>query len=554
MSTSRSSHRGRIVDLAARRIYPGVVEVEDGRITAVREEATVTEPGYLCPGFVDAHVHIESSMLTPPEFARIAVIHGTVGTVSDPHEIANVLGLEGVRYMQKLAATTPCKIHFGIPSCVPATNFETAGATLGPDAIEELCRDPSLLYLSEMMNFPGVVHRDPEVMQKIDTAKRHGKRIDGHAPGLRGKDLEAYVSAGIETDHECFKIDEAREKLSLGQKILIREGSAAKNFEELWPLLGEHPDACMLCSDDKHPDDLLEGHINQLCARAVAHGVPLFDVLQAACVNPVLHYGLRCGLLRPGDAADFIRLHDLTGFRVMETWLDGIRVARDGQSLLPKSRSPRANKFHALPKKAADFAVPAGGGTLRVIEALDGQIVTGAGEAEPLLHGGCAVANPAQDVLKITVVNRYEEAPPAVAFVRGVGLKHGAIASSVAHDCHNIVAVGASDEELVRAVNLLVANEGGICAVGDGREEVLPLPVAGLMSDGYAEEAAAGYARVSALARDLGSPLHAPFMTLSFLALLVIPALKLSDLGLFDGTKFEFVPVFTGDPTVGAPA
>ncbi len=552
--------RGQILDIPNQRIFPGVIEVADGKIVAVREDETVTEPGYLCPGFIDAHVHIESSMLTPPEFARIAVIHGTTGTVSDPHEIANVLGLEGVRYMQRLAAQTPMKIHFGIPSCVPATTFETAGATLGPAEVEELCRDESLVYLSEMMNFPGVIHRDPAVMEKLALAKRYGKRIDGHAPGLRGDELKAYVSAGIETDHECFRIDEAREKLALGQKILIREGSAAKNFEELWPLLSEHPASCMLCSDDKHPDDLLEGHINQLCARAVAHGVPLFNVLRAACLNPVEHYGLRCGLLRPGDPADVVRLHDLVGFRVMETWIDGVCVARDGTSLLPKSRSPRVNKFQVAAKQAGDFAVMATGDgsaegtdgqrpplhicTVRVIEALDGQIVTGAGEAEAAVQDGCVLADPSRDLLKIAVVNRYSDTPPAVAFVRGVGLKHGAIASSVAHDCHNIVAVGTSDQDLARAVNVLIANEGGISVVGqDGVEDVLPLPVAGLMSDGYAEDAAAGYARLTAQAKSLGSGLHAPYMTLSFLALLVIPALKLSDLGLFDGRKFEFVPV-----------
>ena len=547
MSESVSEHRGRIVDIPNKRIFPGFVEVRDGRIAAVREDQDVTDPGYLCPGFIDAHVHIESSMLTPPEFARIAVTHGTVGTVSDPHEIANVLGIDGVRYMQAEAARTPCKIHFGIPSCVPATNFETAGAELDAAAVGELCRDASLLYLSEMMNFPGVVHRDPEVMEKIQAARRHGKRIDGHAPGLRGADLEAYVAAGIGTDHECFRIDEAREKLGLGMKILIREGSAAKNFEELWPLLNEAPDRCMLCSDDKHPDDLMEGHIDRLCARAVARGVPLFNVLQAACVNPVEHYGLRCGLLRPGDPADFVRLHDLVGFRVMETWIDGQCAARDGKSLLPKSRSPRANKFHASPQTAAAFAVPAGRGNLRVIEALDGQIVTGASEATPRIAEGFAVADPSRDLLKIAVVNRYADARPAVAFVRGVGLKQGAIASSVAHDCHNIVAAGASDEDLARVVNLVISHQGGIAVAGPGgMEDILPLPVAGLMSDGFAEEAAQGYARVTALARQLGSPLHAPFMTLSFLALLVIPALKLSDRGLFDGTKFAFVPLFTG--------
>ncbi len=547
MSHTTAAHRGHIVDIPAQRIFPGVVEVRDGRIARVREDPSVTDPGYLCPGFVDAHVHIESSLLTPPEFARMAVVHGTTGTVSDPHEIANVLGIEGVRIMQRLASETPCKIHFGIPSCVPATRFETAGAALGPEEVEELCRDPSLLYLSEMMNFPGVIHRDPEVMAKLEIAKRHGKRIDGHAPGLRGDDLKAYVAAGIETDHECFRFDEALEKLALGQKILIREGSAARNFEELWPLLRDQPGSCMLCSDDKHPDELLEGHINALCARAVAHGVPLFHVLRAACVNPVEHYGLRCGLLRPGDAADFVRLGDLTGFAVLETWIDGVCVARDGWSLLPRTTSPRVNRFHATPKRPFDFAVPAGAGRLRVIEALDGQIVTGAVELEARIADGLALADPARDVLKIAVVNRYRDAPPAVAFVRGVGLKRGALASSVAHDCHNLVAVGTSDEELARAVNLLIEHEGGLSAVdADGSDDVLPLPVAGLMSDGYAEDVAHGYARLTRRAREMGSPLSAPFMTLSFLALLVIPALKLSDLGLFDGTRFEFVPVFKG--------
>lgn len=548
MGGTPSFHSGQIVDIASRRIHPGTIEVRDGRIAAVREEGHATGPGFLCPGFVDAHVHIESSMLTPPEFARIAVTHGTTGTVSDPHEIANVLGVEGVRYMQKLASQTPCKIHFGIPSCVPATEFETAGATLDAGDVGELCRDPSLLYLSEVMNFPGVIHRDPEVMRKLEAAKRHGKRIDGHAPGLRGKDLEAYVAAGIETDHECFRIDEAREKLALGQKIIIREGSAAKNFDELWPLLAEAPEACMLCSDDKHPDDLLEGHINLLCARAVARGVPVFNVLAAACINPVRHYGLRCGTLRPGDPADFVRLEDLTGFRVLETWIDGACVARDGRSLLPRSRSPRVNKFPAKERTPADFAIAAGRGNIRVIEALDGQLVTGSGEAPAVVRAGLAVSDPSRDILKIAVVNRYANVPPATAFVRGAGLEAGAIASSVAHDCHNIVAVGVTDEDICRAVNLLIRHGGGISlAAPGGREDVLPLPVAGLMSDGYAEDAAAGYARLTRGARELGSKLHAPFMTLSFLALLVIPSLKLGDRGLFDGTKFEFVPVFTGD-------
>jgi adenine deaminase len=540
-----SLHRGEIIDLPAGRIFPGEIEVGGGRIAAIRETAAAVEPGFLSPGLVDAHIHLESTLLTPAEFARIAVKHGTVGTVSDPHEIANVLGIEGVRLMQQLATKTPCKIHFGIPSCVPATQFETAGAELGPAEVEALCRDPDLLYLSEMMNFPGVCQRDPQVMAKLDVARRYGKRIDGHAPGLRGEALSTYVRAGIETDHECFSLDEAREKLRLGMKILIREGSAARNFDALWPLLLEQPEQCMFCSDDKHPDDLLRGHINELCARAVAHGVPPIAALRAAALNPVEHYRLRCGLLRVGDPADFIRLADLESFRVLETWIDGQCVATNGRSHLPRSGCQPVNRFDCSRKTPADFAITPQPGRIRAIRAVDGELVTGVDWLDPRIENGLVVADPSHDLLKITVVNRYRDAPPANAFVTGIGLRAGAIASSVAHDCHNIIAVGASDTELARAVNLVIAHRGGIALAGpDGVEDVLPLPLAGLISDRCAEEVAAGYERLTANARQLGSRLQAPFMTLSFLALLVIPELKLSDRGLFDSSRFRFVSNF----------
>jgi adenine deaminase len=546
----KTIHTGRIVDPDACRIFHGAIEVRDGIITAIRETDGVGEsPGLLCPGFVDAHVHIESSMLPPAEFGRIAVAHGTVATVSDPHEIANVLGAEGVRAMQRMAADTPLKIHFGVPSCVPATGFETAGAVIDAAAVGELLEDPSLTYLAEMMNFPGVVHADPEVMAKLDIARRLGKNIDGHAPGLRGDALRTYVAAGITTDHECVALDEAREKLGLGQKILIREGSAAKNFEALHPLLFDHPERCMFCSDDKHPDDLLEGHIDRLCARAVAAGVPAFHALRAACITPAVHYGLRSGRLRAGDTADFIRLADLESFRVMETWIDGTLVAENGRSLLPVTRAPRVNHFDCASKQSADFALPCDGpARIRVIEAIDGSLLTGAGEDTATVVDGHAIADPARDLLKITVVNRYKNAPPAVAFVRGVGLKRGAIASSVAHDCHNIVAVGCDDESLARAVNLVIAAKGGIALAADDGDDLLALPIAGLMSDERAEDVAAGYARLTRRAHALGSNLHAPYMTLSFLALLVIPSLKLSDLGLFDGGSFSFTAVFLPHP------
>lgn len=545
--TPATVHAGRIVDLSAGRVFPGEIEVSGGTITAIRETDGVGESaGFLCPGFIDAHVHIESSMLPPAEFARMAVTHGTVATVSDPHEIANVLGVDGVRAMQEMAAATPLKIHFGVPSCVPATGFETAGAVIDAAAVEELFRDPSLTYLAEMMNFPGVVGSDPEVMAKMEIAKRMGRNIDGHAPGLRGEGLRAYVTAGITTDHECTTLDEAREKLALGQMILIREGSAAKNFDALWPLLLENPDRCMFCSDDKHPDDLIEGHINRLVARAVAAGVPVPDALRAACTNPAAHYGLRCGQLRPGDPADFVRLADLDTFEVLETWIDGILVSRNGDSLLPVTRAPLVNHFDCAPKRPEDFAIPSAGesATVRVIEAIDGSLRTRAGVAAAKIENNHAIADPPRDLLKITVVNRYHVAPPAVAFVRGIGLKRGAIASSVAHDCHNIVAVGCDDASLARAVNLVIAARGGISMVDDtGENDLLALPIAGLMSDAPAENVAAAYARLTRHAHALGSGLHAPYMTLSFLALLVIPSLKLSDRGLFDGGSFQFTDV-----------
>ncbi len=553
---NNGTHRGRVVDLAGGRIFHGEIEVADGRIAAVRETSSPAPDavGVLCPGLVDAHVHIESSMLAPAEFARIATVHGTTATVSDPHEIANVLGVEGIQYMRELAATTPCKIHFGIPSCVPATAFETAGAAIDAAAIEALCAGREFIYLAEMMNYPGVVNRDPEVVRKLAAAIRHGMRIDGHAPGLRGDPLRAYVAAGIETDHECADIDEAREKLALGQKILIREGSAARNFDALWPLLLENPADCMFCSDDKHPDDLLAGHINTLCARAVANGVPPLDVLRAACANPVAHYRLPCGLLRIGDPADFIRLADLESFEVLETWIDGRCVAFRGRPLLPVTRAPLANHFVTGTKTPEHFSIPAPPQAsaredvgVRAIVAIDGSIITGAEETRAPIRNGMVIADPRLDLLKITVVNRYlPDAPPAVAMVRGIGLRHGAIASSVAHDCHNIVAVGCDDASLARAVNLVIRERGGISATnGIDDDDVLPLPIAGLMSDAPAEAVAAGYARLTRRAHDLGSPLHAPFMTLSFLALLVIPSLKLGDRGLFDGGAFHFTPLFT---------
>ncbi|SFG45018.1 adenine deaminase [Pontibacter chinhatensis] len=534
---------GNIIDLQHREIFQGTVHVSNGRISKIVREATDSSR-YILPGFVDAHVHVESSMLVPCEFARLAVPHGTVATISDPHEIGNVLGVKGVEYMIENGKKVPFKFYFGAPSCVPATPFETAGAEITAADIEKLFQREEIKYLAEMMNWPGVLQRDPVVMEKIELARKYGKAVDGHAPGLRGEQAAQYASAGITTDHECFTAEEALDKLAVGMKILIREGSAAKNFEALIPLLPEHHHNIMFCSDDKHPDNLVEGHINLLVKRALAKGNDLFHLLQAACVNPVEHYKLEVGLLREGDAADFILIDNPENFNVLATYINGELVAENGVSKIAFTPSEAINNFNTEPKQAQQFAIPAEeAGKIRVIEAYDGQLITKQVWAAPRVENGFILSDVAQDVLKITVVNRYQNAEPAVAFIKNVGLKEGAIASSVGHDSHNIIAVGVDDESIARAVNLIIAAKGGVAAVGRGQEQLLPLPVAGIMSaeDGY--KVAEAYAAIDRLSKEMGSTLASPFMTLSFMALLVIPSLKLSDKGLFDGDTFQFVPV-----------
>ena len=549
---------GQLVDIFAQKIYPVELVMADGKIQSITPLENPATDGaslpYILPGFIDAHVHIESSLLIPSEFARLAVVHGTIGTVSDPHEIANVCGMDGVEFMIRNGRTVPFYFNFGAPSCVPATTFEMAGATLSVDNVKELLQKPGIKYLSEMMNFPGVLQKDPEVMAKIAAAYQLNKPVDGHAPGLRGQQAQAYIDAGISTDHECFTAAEALDKLHYGMKILIREGSAARNFEALADLLHDHSDNIMLCSDDKHPDSLLLGHINQLCARAIAKGIPLFNVLKAACLNPVQHYQLDSGLLRPGDPADCIMVEDLKNFKVLQTYIRGQLVAENGVSKIPRAASVvPINNFHAGPHTPADFAYPLDKWgeqenveQIYVIEALDGQLITNklilpVADARPT--NGYLQSNPEKDILKIVVVNRYSPAPVAKSFVKNFGLKRGAIASSVAHDSHNILAVGVDDESICRAVNLVIAQQGGLACTDPAThsELVLPLPVAGLMSadDGYA--VAEAYTAIDKMAKGLGSPLRAPFMTLSFMALLVIPHLKLSDLGLFDGDGFKLI-------------
>ncbi len=535
--------RTNLVNIAERDISPAEISFGDGKITKITPINDQVS-GFALPGFIDAHVHIESSMLVPSAFAQLALTHGTVATVSDPHEIANVLGIAGVDFMIKNGKTVPFKFFFGAPSCVPATAFETAGATIDAAQISALLARDEILYLSEMMNYPGVLFEDAEVMQKIVAAHAAQKPIDGHAPGVRGQDAERYFAAGITTDHECFSYEEGLEKARLGIKILIREGSAAKNFEALIDLLPQFPDQVMFCSDDKHPDDLMVGHINQLVRRAVRRGINIFDVLKAACLNPIEHYKLPVGQLRVGDAADFIIVEDLENFRVSATYVDGVCVAENGSSDITLPEVQAINSFSVSPKSPDDFRVRAASMQIRVIKALDGELITESEILPTRIEEGFTVSDPIKDVLKFTVVNRYEDTAPAVAFIKGFGLQNAAIASSVGHDSHNLLAVGTSDELICKAVNALIETEGGIVAVSPTETRVLPLPVAGLMALEDGKTVGKQYQEIDRFAKSLGSKLNAPYMTLSFMALLVIPNLKLSDKGLFDGKTFTFAELF----------
>jgi adenine deaminase len=536
--------KGNLVDISNRKIYPVEMEVANGKILKIEKIKPKATLPFLMSGFIDSHVHVESSMLVPSEFARLAVVHGTVATISDPHEIANVCGMRGVEYMIENGKQVPFKFYFGAPSCVPATPFETAGGEINSADIEELMARPEIHYLAEMMNWPGTVNGDPLVMEKIRISQKYGKPIDGHAPGLRGELAQKYVNAGPSTDHECFTAEEARGKLELGMKIAIREGSAAKNFEALIDLIDEYPDMIMFCSDDKHPDNLALSHINELAARAVAKGKDLFDVLKAACLTPISHYSLNVGQLRIGDPADFILVKDLKNFEVLSTFIDGEKVAENGKTLIKTVENTIINNFNTSLKKPEEFKLPAKNTKVRIIEALDGQLITPEIHGEIKITNGFAESNPESDILKITVVNRYQDSPPAIAFIKNFGLKSGAIASSVGHDSHNIIAVGIDDDSICKAVNLIIAAKGGISAVSEGSEEILPLPVAGIMSPNNGYQIAETYTRIDQMAKDMGSRLNSPFMTLSFMALLVIPDLKLSDKGLFNGQKFEFTDVF----------
>lgn len=532
---------GHIVDVVAGRIYDGILTLENGLIRRI-DPADRVDNQYLVPGLIDAHVHIESSMMLPSEFARLALPHGTVACVSDPHEIANVCGVAGIDYLIDNSKTVPLKFFFGAPSCVPATAFETAGAILDAETIKALLQRDDIHYLGEMMNFPGVLYGDEQVLLKLAAALEVGKPIDGHAPDLSGDGLRTYVNAGISTDHECMTLNEALEKIALGMRILIREGSAARNFETLIPLMASHPDRIMFCSDDKHPDDLLKnGHINSLVVRSLHLGHDPIDVLRTCSLNPVKHYKLDVGLLQPGDKADFLVVDNLRMFNVLSTWINGKKVAEKGKVLFERSLpQPPVNAFLATSITAADLNIEATGGLINVIVAEDGQLYTRREQVSPLVVDNNLVSDTDRDILKLVVYNRYQPATPAIGFIKNFGLKRGALVSTVAHDSHNIVAVGTTDELLAAAINRIIDSKGGILAMDENEACLLPLPVGGILSDADGLSVAQGYEQTDALAKAFGSTLQAPFMTLAFMSLACIPEIKLTDKGLFEILKLSY--------------
>jgi len=536
--------KGNIVDVQSKEIYSGTLRIKNGVITDIIKDNNEYK-NYLIPGFIDAHVHIESSMLTPSEFARVAAIHGTVAVVADPHEIANVLGIDGVYYMLNNALKVPFKFYFGAPSCVPSSPFETSGAVLDSKDVETLLKNENIKFLAEMMNYPGLINDDADVMEKINLAKKYLKPIDGHASELTGDDLRKYIKSGISTDHESTTLEEGREKIKLGMKVLLREGTAARNFDDLQPLLEEDIDNCMLCSDDKHPDDLVNGHINLIVKKAIKNGIDPLKVFRAASLNPVVHYNLDVGLLRIGDPADFIVVDDLHKLNILKTYINGFEVARNGKSIISRVKPEIINNFNIDLKNPSDFTVKSKENSINVMVAIDGQLITERLIEHPKVSNDEIVSDVNKDILKISVVNRYKNANPSIGFIKNFGITKGAIASSVAHDSHNIIALGVTNENICRAVNLLIKNKGGLCAVGPDKEIILPLPIAGIISDMDYALVAEKYAEIRKTAKLLGSKLKAPFMTLSFMALPVIPKLKLTDKGLFDSENFKFIDLFT---------
>nr|WP_321406710.1 adenine deaminase [uncultured Carboxylicivirga sp.] len=538
--------KGNLVDIHLNNIYPVEIIITNGIIDSIKMYDEIYS-NFILPGLIDSHVHIESSMTVPSRFSRMIVPRGTVAVVSDPHEIANVLGREGVEYMIKDAETTPLKCFFGVPSCVPATDFETSGGKIEVDDVEYLFSNGAS-FLAEMMNFPGVIYDVPEVKEKLDLARKYNKPIDGHAPSLTGDDLVKYAAAGISTDHECSTLQEAIDKIKLGMMIQIREGSAARNFESLHTLIRSYPDNVMLCTDDSHPDLIMElGHIDRLVRLALNKGYSIFEIYKAAVLNPVSHYKLPVGLLREGDRADFIVVDNLSDFTVLETYIDGVKVAENNKPLFELKPILKVNKFECnyISEDDLNVSIPDDASKIRVIEAEDGELLTKeflwdlTDQKDEFVKTDLT-----NDILKIVVLNRYQPSRPAIGFIKGFGLKKGALASSVAHDSHNIVAIGCDDQSLVKAINSLIDMKGGLVACNEDHLISLPLPVAGLMSDMEGEEVAKIYKELNEFVFNSGVLLKAPFMTLAFMSLLVIPKLKIGDRGLFDVSTFSFTQLF----------
>jgi adenine deaminase len=544
--SEENSFSGNIVDVVNQRIFKGTISVKDGKISAITEEPVESDV-YIMPGFIDAHIHVESSMLIPSEFARVAVTHGTVATVSDPHEIANVLGIDGVKFMIENGKKVPFKFFFGAPSCVPATSFETAGAVLGIEETEELLKMKDIYYLAEMMNFPGVLSDDVEVIAKLALAKKYKKPIDGHAPGLKGTDAAKYFSAGISTDHECSTLEEAIDKIKLGMVIQIREGSAAKNFEALYKLIDEFPDKVMLCTDDTHPNDLLKDHIGKLIKMGKAKGLDFFHLLRATTWNVIKHYNLPVGLLQKGDPADFIVVKDLETLIVEATYINGELVAENGKALFAAEAPEIINNFNTEPVTADEIVMRSNNEKTKVIEVIDGELVTRMSERTLQVTNGELQPDVGNDILKIVVVNRYKKERPIVGFVKNFGFKRGAIASSIAHDSHNIVAVGTNDKDIITSINTIIKNKGGICACLNKDIVDLKLEVGGLMSIRDGKTIAAEYEKVHNRAIEFGSELKSPFMTMAFMTLLVIPAIKIGDRGIMDVNKFKYIVMTIDD-------
>ena len=562
-----------MLDVLTDSVYPARITIEDGIFKEivpiqVSEETQIDVEGLMLPGFIDSHIHIESSMMTPAQFAKVAVRHGTTAVVCDPHEIANVHGIDGVEFMIENASTVPFNFYFAAPSCVPATSFETSGAVLDSEDIEYLLQKPEVVALAEMMNFPGVIGADEEVLRKLRIARKYNKPIDGHAPLVSGKELDKYIEQGIVTDHECSNFHEAIEKKQKGMKIMVRDGSSAKNMEALFDFsqrieyyknqdsFGIIPTEVLsrrlhspifdfMVSDDKNPRDLVNGHLNESVKKAVGLGIDLIKAIEMVTINPAAHYGLDGGSIVTGSKADFIIVDNLDELNILKTYISGECVF-DGENVLFDVEDVEfVNSMNVDKKSSEDFNIYFNGDEceVNVIQCFDGDLLTKKATAKLKTQNGIVQPDISEDVLKMAVVERHGSNNVANAFIKGFGLKKGAIASSVSHDSHNIVVIGYSSEKMAEAVNMVIENMGGIAVVSDDFEDSLSLPIAGLMSNQEGIVTAKKLRTLQKMAFAMGCRLTAPFMTMAFMSLLVIPSIKLSDKGLFDGDRFEFMDV-----------